>query len=247
MEELTINFTDIENIPLRTEQTVKSFGNTLIVAPHPDDESLGCGGVIALLKKYGLSVSILVLSDGTQSHPNSKKFPPNKLRKLRESECSNAAAILGLDPKHDVTFCRFPDTQVPGEESEKYKSAVARLKLFLASKNAQTIFVPWRRDPHPDHRATYQLIIKAKDQNHRIVEYPIWLYTTEEKFDAPLKSEVSAFRLDVSSVLKIKRQAISAHCSQITDLIDDDPNGFRLGSDVLNEFDLPFEVFFEKV
>lgn len=245
MEGSTLNFTDIGNIPLRAEQTVQTFGNTLIVAPHPDDESLGCGGVIALLKRHGLSVSILVLSDGTQSHPNSKKFPPNKLRKLRESECLNAAAILGLDPKNDVTFCRFPDTQVPGEGSENFKSAVSKVKLFLAIKKAQTIFVPWRRDPHPDHRASYQLIIKAKDQNHKIFEYPIWLYKTEQKLDAPLKSEVSAFRLDISSVLKLKRQAISAHCSQTTDLIDDDPDGFQLGSDVLNEFDFPFELFFE--
>ena len=75
MQNQKLNLTDTEKIPLETAEFVKTFGKTLIVAPHPDDESLGCGGAIALLRKFNLEVSILVLSDGTLSHPNSLKFP----------------------------------------------------------------------------------------------------------------------------------------------------------------------------
>lgn len=242
MEESKIDFTNMENIPLKPEETVKSFGKTLIVAPHPDDESLGCGGLIALLRKYERAVFILVLSDGTQSHPNSKKFPSEKLRDLRENELFNAAAILDVK-KENITFFRFRDRQVPDKSSKNFAPAVSRLQQFLATIKPQTIFVPWRRDPHPDHRAAFQLITAAKDENYGIYEYPIWLYDAAARVAAPLTSEVSAFRLDINLVLKKKQKAIFAHRSQTTRLIDDDPKGFSLSPEVLQYFAVPFEIF----
>ena len=104
-----INF---DNIPLAPEQCVTGFGTTLIVAPHADDESLGCGGVISLLRKYGQTVYILLLSDGTLSHPNSIQYPPEKLRDLREKELLDAAKIFGLEERN-IIFCRYPDRNVP--------------------------------------------------------------------------------------------------------------------------------------
>jgi LmbE family N-acetylglucosaminyl deacetylase len=242
MEKQKLNLTNLEKIPLEPEDTVKSFGKTLIVAPHPDDESLGCGGAIALLRKYWMAVSILVLSDGTLSHPNSRKFPKEKLRELRENELLDAARILGLK-KENITFFHYQDRHVPDENSAEFAPAIARLQQFLKAEKPQTIFVPWRRDPHPDHRAAFQLINAAKNKNHQIFEYPIWLYKVAESEDAPLKSEVSAFRLEINSVLEMKHYAISAHRSQLTDLINDDPNGFRLSKEVLQYFTAPFEIF----
>ena len=170
MEAEKLNLTDTDKIPLLTEESVKNFGKTLIIAPHPDDESLGCGGAVALLRKYNLDVSILVLSDGTLSHPNSKKFFKEKLRELREKELGKAAEILGI--KNDkIFFFRYPDRSVPDENSVNFHQAVKRLKNFLAAEKPQTIFVPWRRDPHPDHRAAFQLIDKAGEKttpDHRI-------------------------------------------------------------------------------
>ena len=64
--------------------------------------------------------------------------------------------------------------------------------------------------------------------------------------DAPLKTEVSAFRLDITSVVETKQKAIRAHLSQISDLIDDDPNGFRLSAEILEIFAAPFEFIFGK-
>lgn len=69
----------IENIPVAPEHCVMGLGTTLIVAPHADDESLACGGVISLLRKYNQTVYILLLSDGTLSHPNSVEYPAEKL------------------------------------------------------------------------------------------------------------------------------------------------------------------------
>ncbi|MEO6589841.1 MAG: PIG-L deacetylase family protein [Pyrinomonadaceae bacterium] len=240
-----LNLVDTEKIPLASEMTVKNFGKTLIVAPHPDDESLGCGGAIALLRKFDLEVSILVLSDGTLSHPNSVKFPKEKLRDLRENEITQAAQILGVE-KSKLTFFRYPDRNMPDENSANFHPAVKRVEIFLNTENPQTIFVPWRRDPHPDHRAAFQIINAAKHKNHEILEYPIWLYELAESEDSPLETEVESFRLDISSVVEIKQKAILAHKSQTSDLIDDDAECFRLSEEVLRNFYAPFEIYLKE-
>lgn len=237
-----LNLTDTENIRLEPEEFVRTLGKTLFVAPHPDDESLGCGGAIALLRKFDLEVGILVVSDGTLSHPNSVKFPKEKLRNLREKELIEAAKILGVNSKN-ITFFRYPDRNVPDKNSPQLDEAVERCREYLIDKKPQTIFVPWRRDPHPDHRAAYQLFNAAKSENQQIIEYPIWLYELAESDDVPLKTEVAAFRLNINSVVEIKQKAIRAHRSQTTDLIDDDAQGFRLSEEILQNFAVPFEIY----
>ena len=89
------SLTDAAAVPLLPPEAVCSWGRTAVVAPHPDDESLGCGGAIALLTRFGLSVSVLFISDGTKSHPTSRKYPMLRLRDLRESEAREALARLG--------------------------------------------------------------------------------------------------------------------------------------------------------
>lgn len=237
-----LNLTDIEKIPLESAETVLDWGKTLVVAPHADDESLGCGGAIALLRNFGKDVSILLLTDGTLSHPNSRKYPKEKLRGLREDELKEAAAILGVDAK-EITFFRYQDRAFPKANQPEFAAAVTRCRRLLQKIQPQTILVPWRRDPHPDHRAAFQLIERAKNARHKIIEYPIWLYELAESEDAPLAREVSAFRLDISSVVGMKQRAIRAHRSQISDLIDDDPDGFRLSAEVLANFAEPSEVY----
>jgi len=238
-----MNQINFENIPLAPEQCVTGFGTTLIVAPHADDESLGCGGVISLLRKYGQTVYIVLLSDGTLSHPNSKEYPAEKLRDLREQELIDAARILGVN-EENIIFCRYPDRNVPTTRDERFEHTVENLTKMLHAIKPQSIFVPWRRDPHPDHQAAFQLINSAETLNAKIYEYPIWLQELGEKEDAPAQQEVMPFRLNISSVLDKKQEAILQHRSQITDLINDDPEGFQLSQEMLDQFNVPYETFF---
>jgi len=235
---------DLFALPLKPAETVLSWGKTLVVAPHPDDESLGCGGAIALLRRFEVEVKVLVLSDGTLSHPNSRKYPPEKLRDLREREMGNALEILGVSSA-DTTFFRYTDRSVPSETSDDWNKAAGKCRDYLRKIQPETILVPWRRDPHPDHRAAFSLI-KAADYSAKIIEYPIWLWEIAESADAPKFSEVRAWRLNIGSVFDKKQRAIRAHESQITDLIDDDPGGFRLTPEILRNFADDWEVYLEK-
>jgi LmbE family N-acetylglucosaminyl deacetylase len=242
-------FPDPSNIETKAAATVLEWGKTLIVAPHPDDESLGCGGAIALLRKYDQTVQVLTMSDGTLSHPNSRKFPAEKLRETRETEMLAALETLGVG-ENETTFLRYRDRSVPDENSINFAAAVETIKSFLIENLPQTIVVPWRRDPHPDHRATWQIFNAATAQIERpfrVLEYPIWLWEMAEADDLPQEKEIKIWRLAIGQVIAEKQKAIHAHASQITDLIDDDPHGFRLSEEVLAHFAKPFEIYLEEI
>ena len=102
---------------------------------------------------------------------------------------------------------------------------------------------PLRRDPHPDHRAAFDLI-NAANNNAKLYEYPIWLKELGESEDFPKAEESMPFRINISSALQQKQNAISCHRSQISDLINDDPAGFRLSEEMLAQFNVNYETFF---
>jgi len=244
-----ISFADVSAVEWWGAETVIDWGKTLVVAPHPDDESLGCGGAIVLLRKFGNEVTVLTVSDGALSHPNSKKFPALKLRDLRERETIAALNILGVS-EDKITFLRFPDGSVPGELSDDFAAAVTIVRNHLAKISPQTILLPWRRDPHPDHLASWQIVKAAIIEcggDYRVLEYPIWLWERAENADLPRERNIKIHRLKINDATVQKQLAIRAHASQITGLIDDDPGGFHLSAEVLAHFDVPFEVYFEEI
>lgn len=239
----------IENLEIKAPEIILDWGKTIVFAPHPDDESLGCGGAIALLRKHKTDVSVITMSDGTLSHPNSVKFPSERLRELREKEMLAALDILGV-AKEKIAFLRYGDRSVPSESEPDFASAVEKIKSVLLKENPHTILAPWRFDPHPDHRATWQIARRAADlieSEMRLIEYPIWLWELAEEKDLPTENEIRAWRLNIETVSLLKQRAIHAHLSQTTDLIDDDPAGFRLSPEVLAHFAGNFEVYLEEI
>lgn len=244
-QKIALNFAAAKTIE---PEGIAELGKTLIVAPHPDDESLGCGGAISLLRATGVEVIALAISDGTLSHPNSIKFPPKKLRDLREREMMQALRLLDVE-EEKITFWRLPDRRVPNADAAQFPLVAAKASEYLQTHLPQTILVPWRRDPHPDHRATWQIFncsVKLLDSPPRLLEYPIWLWEMAEAGDFPRDENIKMHRLNIEKVLKTKQRAIRAHESQITNLIDDDPQGFRLSEEVLAHFAVPFEIYFEE-
>ena len=234
-----------ERHPLRPAETVRSWGRTVVLAPHPDDESLGCGGLLATLVAAGVPAHVVIVTDGTQSHPSSRSYPADRLRLLREAEATEAVAALGLTPDA-ITFLRHPDCGLPAPGTGAFDRAADRLAEVLG--RAETVVVPWRRDPHCDHVATWELAAAAAarlDDSPRWIEYPVWAWPNAKTDVAPREDEATAWRLDIGAVLDAKRRAVAAHRSQLTALIDDDPDGFRLAPEMLAHFDRPWELFLE--
>ncbi|QNE38111.1 PIG-L family deacetylase [Hymenobacter sp. NBH84] len=236
-----------DSLPLRPADFAPTLGSTVVVAPHPDDESLGCGGLLALLRQVGVPVNAVLVSDGTMSHPHSVKFPAAARQALREAELREALALLGVSTD-DLLLLDLPDSAVPTPDQPGFAEAVATLRAYLQRVQPATVLVPWRRDPHPDHRATSQLVAAAlAGLPIRRVEYVVWAWERAAPEDLPQSGEATGWRLDISSVLSQKQAAIAAHRSQLAPgVIDDDPSGFLLSQQMLAHFAQPFEVYFDE-
>jgi LmbE family N-acetylglucosaminyl deacetylase len=235
-----------EGLPLEPSDAVDQLGRILVVAPHPDDDTLGCGGLIALARQRGAAVRVLFVTDGAASHPGSRRYPPPRLRAVRESEARAALSVLGAAPR-TACFFRWPDGGgVPRRGMPKFAAAVRRCRVALDEFQADTAILPWRREPHPDHRHAAALARAALRQSAhpapRILEYPIWAW---EQGGRPRPGEVQAWRLDIAAVRSRKLAAIAMHRSQVGELVGDDPTGFRLSPTMLALFARPWELFFD--
>ena len=216
-------------------------GPLLVLAPHPDDESLGCGGMIAGAQASGRDVFVLVLTDGAFSHPRSAEYPAARLRRLREAESRQAGRMLGL-PERNVSFLGLSDGHTPqrGEAAERAAQAIA---AHARACRAATILTTWRHDPHCDHLAASLLGARAAAlAGVALFEYPVWGWTLPGRrlLDA---GTPAGFRLDVSAHLAAKRRAIACHRSQLGEVITDDPQGFVLEARFVALFTGGFETF----
>lgn len=241
-------FLDQKAVPIGPD-AIHQIGSIAVIAPHPDDESLGCGGLIALLRQAGYGVNVLFTSDGSMSHPNSKQYPAERLRQLREAEALEALRVLDVSADA-VTFMRQKDTQVAMPDSAGYAEAVDFMANWLTQKRPQTVLIPWRRDPHRDHRASWHQLqgaLKGLPQPPRVLEYPIWLWELGNEEAQPRPGEVKVWRFGIEPVMELKQRAIAAHQSQVTQLIDDDPEGFWLRPHLLTYFEIPEEVYLEPI
>ncbi len=218
-------------------------GTSLVLAPHPDDESLGCGGMIAATSEAGTPPVIVCVTDGAASHPGSATHPPERLRSVREDEMRAACAILGVDDER-VHFLRLPDAQAPASGT-MFEDAVSRIVALVRQFDVTTIFATWRHDPHCDHAAAAAMAADAARQSGaRLRFYPVWGWLLPDLHNLPGPHPRGA-RLDVTAHMDAKRAAIAAHASQYGDLITDSPDGFRLPPALLSVFEQPFEVFLE--
>ncbi len=216
----------------------------VVLSPHPDDETLGTGGLIAEARATGQEVDVIVVTDGSGSHPRSKEYPRQRLIDLRYAEVQRAGVALGLPPDH-VTFLGLPDTAAPTSGSLFEAAVEQTLKVILHSM-ADTLFVTWEKDPHCDHEASAELAkaVRRINPGMKIWAYPVWgwhLKPSVETDQPPPK----AVRINISEYKDRKHEAIGAHASQMTDLVKDDPEGFRFDQRSLAPFLGSYEYFIE--
>ena len=227
--------------PLREALEDRPF---IVVAPHPDDESLGCGGLIAEACRQDLRGKVVIVSDGAGSHPNSKAYPPDRLISLREVEAKRAGAALGLKPE-DMLFLGLPDRFVPyeGQDAER---GIAAIVECVRALDAGSLFVSWRHDPHCDHEASFRIAreVQRRVSEVRLFEYVVWGHTLAPSTEVgPIQS---GFRICLDGeTLERKRRAVAAYRSQTSDLIDDDPAGFLFSQIDRAHFNRPYEFFLE--
>jgi len=125
--------------------------NVLVIAPHPDDETIGCGGTVGLHRGQGDRVGVVFLTSGELGL---KQLPREQAWAIREQEATAAAKILGIQQLH---FLRLPDWFV----GDSLKAGAQLLRPLLVAGAPQLIYVPHEADGHPDHQAALPLLRRA--------------------------------------------------------------------------------------
>lgn len=207
-------------------------GSILVVAPHPDDESIGCGGLMALARQRGADVEIAFVTDGEGSH-QADLIEPETLREIRRKEARQAASRLGV-PEAKLHFLGVPD----GEVSKHQAKITSALLKILEQQKPEAVFLPHAKEPPPDHYLTFaagRSALEKWGRPVRLFEYGVWYWQhwpwvplgLSPRSNSRLKWRMSMLRgfgagamtdynrrLDIADVLPAKRSAIEAHASQ---------------------------------
>lgn len=193
--------------------------SVVILVPHPDDEVLGCGLLIARLMRAGVRVTVIALTDGDASHPGSVRWPPALLARVRRAEMRRAMQRLGA-ARSRLHFMGWHDGRV-GTEARPLRVA----KLCHAA-GAGLVLAASVDDHHPDHQACFQIGRGvARRLRLPLVSYAVWSRLSETAAHRRANRDRAA-----------KNWAMAAHRSQISNYIADAPSGFRLSQSALAQF-----------
>jgi LmbE family N-acetylglucosaminyl deacetylase len=168
----------------------------LVVAPHPDDEAIGCGGAIGLHHRRGDPVHVVFLTSGELSL---KHLACEEAWRLREGEAEAAAGVLGVS---GLTFLRLADWSL----GERVAEAAESLRPVLRRTAPRLIYVPHAREWHPDHRGALAIVRRAlgdAPEPLALRAYEVW--TPLAEYD---RVE------DITPVMRQKLRAVRCYASQ---------------------------------
>lgn len=210
--------------------------SALVFAPHEDDETLGCGGMILHKRAAGADVGVVFMTDGRQSHAH--LMPVDELVAHRRQEALDACRVLGV-AADQVSFLGFTD----GYLSEAAETAVSPVLDLLRQRQPAEVYIPYVKEPPADHVATNQIVLAALQQYNQpvtVYEYPVWFWyhwpwvglnlRSQGERKAIVKNTLTTrlgwrlftdfnCSLDISSVLTLKCQALEQHRTQMSSLI----------------------------
>jgi LmbE family N-acetylglucosaminyl deacetylase len=212
MRGLLTRFARVARPYLRTYgllQTAKVFNQSALVwnpgaervvvlAPHMDDETIGCGGTLARHVASGAQVSVIFLTDGRRGGGSAHHSGLQELIRTRRREAQSALEVLGISQMHCLDL-------VDGELSST-PAAAARLRELLLAGRPELIYLPCFLEEHPDHRAASQLLLDATEGTSLSVRcqgYEVW---------TPLFPNCL---VNIDSVLEQKRTAVLRYRSQL--------------------------------
>jgi LmbE family N-acetylglucosaminyl deacetylase len=228
----------------------------LVLAAHPDDETLGCGATIARKREARTPVKVVIATDGRHSS-TSQLIGDTKLAKIREAEAREATGTLGLGPG-DVVFLKHED----GSLASRLDELTAQVADVLEHFAPEEVLVTSALDGHPDHTALSMVARRLSESqrgSYRVAEYPIWYW-----FAGPFGGQAGhrgwsmvreliacAPRLGPEVVataghLETKRLALDAYRSQATNLTGE-PTWNVLTEEFRRCFLQPQEIFFHSV
>ncbi len=174
---------------------------TIIISPHPDDETLATGGLIARQRRRAVPVEVVAVTDGDAAYPD------QDLAVRRRAEQEQALQILGVDAS-SITRLGLPDSKVSQQEEQLAESLAAMIPAD------SLVVAPWSLDWHPDHEACGRAAeIACAAKRAELVSFLFW--TWHAKTPGALPS-LGVRRFEVDPALQhLKQEALKEHRSQL--------------------------------
>jgi len=204
--------------------------SAVVFAPHPDDETLACGGTIVRKIRAGARVRLVVMTDGGSSHRG--LLPEQELCALRAREVKEAAARLGV-AEGQVDLFGFRDRELDRHVGE----ATERAGVILREESPEEVYVPYVHEPPADHIATREAALRAVAvslDRALVYEYPVWFWNHWPWVSSPLLNRREVFAVAhrnaragirtirhlrdavfIGDVMAQKRHALEAYASQL--------------------------------
>ena len=180
------------------------MSRVLVISPHPDDESIGCGGTIRKHVLKGDAVHVIFLTSGEAGGHG--RSVTDTLR-LRELEARKAADILGLTT---IEFWRLPDGKL-----KVTRPVLERLRRTIDNLQPSLLYVTHEREMHRDHRAAERIVARTLSMcdgaRPKVLMYEVW---------TPLQ-DIDRVE-DISDVIEIKIAAVRAYRTQCAAMRFDD-------------------------
>lgn len=221
-------------------ELVLGVEHLIVVAAHPDDETLGAGALMARVHGSGGIVTVIIASDGEASHPRSRTHSAERLAGVRRLEVTRA--VHALAPGAGLHFLGLPD----GGLREHADILTSRLAAHLdAAGDSVLVVAPWSGDGHRDHRIVAEAVAAASARSGvRHLGYPIWLWHWGSEADVPWERAVAVSL--TAGEHAVKQTALLAHESQVNALSDEEGDEPVIHAGMLAHFERSVELFFEE-
>jgi LmbE family N-acetylglucosaminyl deacetylase len=168
----------------------------LVLAPHPDDETLGCGGTLKRLCTMGKEVMVVFLTEGEKADPEARG--KKRYAETRRREATKAMRVLGV---RAYEFLGFPDREL-FHHREKFEKALRRI---ISEFGPDAAYCPSLIEINPDHRAAAELLLtfRGESPDLRCVFYEI---------TSPIRPNIL---IDVTDTYRYKEKAVKCYKSQL--------------------------------
>jgi LmbE family N-acetylglucosaminyl deacetylase len=195
----------------------------LVIAPHPDDETFGCGGMLATMSRSGASTSVAFLTDGGASHPSHPRVSYADVSALRRNEAQGATAALGVQWNR-VMFLNARDGTLASLGEPDRAGLVEQLIRIFEDFKPDGLFIPCRDDGSSEHDAAFLLIQEAlviSKLSPRVFEYPIWSIWNPTLLLGPLLTCRRVWRVELAGVQGAKEHAAALYLTQVCPIAPD--------------------------
>ena len=183
----------------------------LVIAPHPDDDAIGCGGSMVQHVQRGDTVNVVYVTSGEHGSP---VYEPSELAKIREGEAGKGALILGVQ---QTTFLHQPDGNV-GYSIEMVNHFIQ----LIRTEKPDALYLPHSTDGHKDHQQTFQIVMEAvgRAQGNSFPEWGGKAWNIETILGYEVWTPLTHFEYvnDITDVIEIKLNALREHRSQLANV-----------------------------